>query len=117
MNPLSWRTTVFGLITALAGWVVFSPEIFQQWPWVVSLAKYIMLGGIASTGLAAKDSNPALTTFTWSASGLPSGLRINSTTGAITGKTGTSARTYTVRITARDANGASGSVSFSWVVN
>ena len=57
MNPLSWRTTVFGLITALAGWVVFSPEIFQQWPWVVSLAKYIMLGGIASTGLAAKDSN------------------------------------------------------------
>ena len=57
MKLPSWRTTVFGFITALAGWVAFSPEIFAHWPWVISLAKYIMLGGFAATGLASKDSN------------------------------------------------------------
>ena len=57
MKPLSWRTTVCGLITALAGWVAFSPEIFQHWPWVISLAKYIMVGGFAATGLVSKDYN------------------------------------------------------------
>ena len=57
MNPLSWRTTVCGLVMALAGFVMFSPETFQQWPWAVSLAKYIMLGGFAALGIAAKDSN------------------------------------------------------------
>jgi hypothetical protein len=57
MKLLSWRTTVCGLITALAGFVMFSPETFQQWPWVISLAKYIMLGGIASLGIASKDSS------------------------------------------------------------
>jgi hypothetical protein len=57
MKLLSWKTTVCGIIMALAGWVVFSPETFQQWPWIISLAKYIMLGGFAALGVVSKDSS------------------------------------------------------------
>jgi hypothetical protein len=52
----SWKTTACGLITALAGFILFSPETFQHWPWAISLAKYITLGGFAALGLASKDS-------------------------------------------------------------
>ena len=100
--------------TTSFSWVISSTTVTVTSPGTQTTARSTT---IPTLTLVAKDSNPALTTFTWSSSGLPSGLRINSTTGAITGKTSTSARTYTVRITARDANGASGSVSFSWVVN
>ncbi len=53
----SWKTTIFGLIIAVAGFVLFSPETFAQWPWMVSLAKYVMLGGFAGLGLSARDFN------------------------------------------------------------
>ena len=53
----SWKTTVSGLVTAAAGFVLFKPEHFTAWPWVVDLAKYIMLGGIACLGIFGKDSN------------------------------------------------------------
>ena len=52
----SWKTTACGLVMALAGYVLFDPETFQSWPWAISLAKYIMLGGFAALGLASKDS-------------------------------------------------------------
>jgi hypothetical protein len=52
----SWKTTTAGLITALAGFVLFSPATFQHWPWVADLAKYIMVGGFAALGLVSKDS-------------------------------------------------------------
>ena len=100
--------------TTSFSWVISNTTVTVTSPGTQTTARSTT---IPTLTLVAKDSNPALTTFTWSSSGLPSGLRINSTTGAITGKTSTTARTYTVRITARDANGASGSVSFSWVVN
>ena len=48
--------------------------------------------------------------FTWSASGLPTGLTINSSSGAITG-TPTVAGTFTVPITVSDAAGSAVSVS------
>ncbi len=68
----------------------------------------------------ATDNNPALTTFTWSATGLPPGLAINTTTGVISGTISSTAtvKTYTrISVTAKDANGASGtSASFSWAV-
>ena len=53
--------------------------------------------------------------YTWSATGLPAGLSINSGTGTISG-TPTTAATSNVTVTAQDSTGKSGSASFSWTV-
>src|SRR5487761_1862932 len=55
-------------------------------------------------------------TLTYSATGLPAGLSINSSTGLISG-TPTTAQTTSVTVTAKDTTGASGSASFTWTVN
>ncbi len=52
--------------------------------------------------------------YTWSATGLPPGLSINSSTGQVTG-TPTTAGSYNVTITA--TGGGSGSTSFTWTVS
>lgn len=52
--------------------------------------------------------------YTWSASGLPTGLSISSA-GLITG-TPTTAGTYSVTATAKDAAGKTGSTTFSWTI-
>jgi len=53
--------------------------------------------------------------YTWSATGLPTGLSINSSTGLISGLVRVAART-TVTVTAVDAAGHSGSTAFTWAV-
>ncbi|SDI71712.1 serine protease [Actinokineospora alba] len=53
--------------------------------------------------------------YTWSATGLPAGLSVNASTGAISG-TPTTAGTSTVTATATDAAGKTGSTSFTWTV-
>ncbi|MEU6665631.1 putative Ig domain-containing protein [Streptomyces sp. NPDC046727] len=70
-------------------------------------------GGSVSLQIHATDSAGA--TLTYSASGLPSGLSINSSTGLISG-TASTAGTYQVTVTAKDSTGASGSTSFTWTV-
>lgn len=55
------------------------------------------------------------TDFAWSASGLPDGLSIDATSGAITG-TPTTTGTFNVALTVTDASGASDSASFDWVI-
>ena len=53
-------------------------------------------------------------TMTYSASGLPTGLTINSTTGLISGTTSSSTATKNVSVTVRDSNAVSTVVSFQW---
>jgi endo-1,4-beta-xylanase len=72
------------------------------------------VGTAASVQIHATDSGGAA--LTYSASGLPAGLSINSSTGLISG-TPTSSGTSSVTVTATDSTGASGNTSFSWTVN
>src|ERR1022692_475648 len=65
---------------------------------------------LAITG-SSSGGNP----LTWSATGLPSGMTISSSTGVISGKFST-AKTYSAKVTASDTTGASGSASFTWTV-
>jgi len=71
--------------------------------------------GSATTPLtdSATDSQTGVSSFTWSASGLPAGLSISSTTGTISG-TPTTACACSVTLTATDSSGASGSASLTW---
>ncbi|MET7570912.1 putative Ig domain-containing protein [Streptomyces sp. NPDC005492] len=71
-------------------------------------------GSSASLQISASDSAGA--TLTYSASGLPTGLSISSSTGLISG-TASTAGTYAVTVTATDSTGASGSASFTWTVS
>jgi hypothetical protein len=73
------------------------------------------VGTAASLQIHATDSASGQT-LTYSASGLPAGLSINSSSGLISG-TPTTAGTSNVTVTAKDATGASGSTSFSWTAS
>ena len=71
-------------------------------------------GSAASLQISATDSgNSALT---YSATNLPAGLTINSSTGLISG-TPTTAGTSNVTVTAKDTTGAQGSAAFSWTIH
>nr|WP_121179570.1 putative Ig domain-containing protein [Streptomyces sp. 1114.5] len=71
-------------------------------------------GGSVSLQIHATDSASGQT-LSYSASGLPTGLSVNSGTGLITG-TASTAGSYTATVTATDATGASGSTTFGWTV-
>ena len=73
------------------------------------------VGTAASTQITATDSASGQT-LTYSATGLPGGLSINSSTGLISG-TPTGAGTGSATVTAKDTTSASGSATFSWTVN
>jgi hypothetical protein len=73
------------------------------------------VGTAVSLQIHASDSS-ASAPLTYSATGLPAGLSINSSTGDITG-TPTTAATSSVTVKATDNTGAAGSASFSWTVN
>jgi subtilase family serine protease len=72
-------------------------------------------GSAVSLQIHATDSATGQT-LTYSATGLPTGLSINASTGLITGTAGT-AGTYNVSVTVKDGTGASGSTSFTWTVS
>jgi subtilase family serine protease len=73
------------------------------------------VGTAVSLQITATDSASGQT-LTYSATGLPAGLSINSSTGLISG-TPTTAGSNSVTVTAKDTTGATGSASFTWTVN
>ncbi len=73
------------------------------------------VGTAVSLQIQASDSASGQT-LTYSATGLPAGLSVNSSSGLISG-TPTTAGTSNVTVTAEDTTGASGSASFTWTIN
>jgi subtilase family serine protease len=73
------------------------------------------VGTAASLQIHATDSASGQT-LTYSATGLPAGLSISSTTGLISG-TPTTAATYSVAVSAKDGTGATGSATFTWTIS
>jgi hypothetical protein len=73
------------------------------------------VGTAASLQISATDSASGQT-LTYSATGLPAGLSINSSTGLISG-TPTTAGSNSVTVTAKDTTGATGSATFTWTIN
>jgi O-glycosyl hydrolase len=74
------------------------------------------VGTAESLQIAATDT-PAGQTLTYSATGLPAGLSINSSTGLISGTPTTAVTAASVTVTAKDGTGASGSATFTWTIN
>lgn len=54
---VNWKTTVIGVLTAFFAFVAFSPDTFSGVPWLVELAKFAAVGGLAALGIFAKDSD------------------------------------------------------------
>ena len=73
------------------------------------------VGTAVSLQIHATDSASGQT-LTYSATGLPAGLSINSSSGLISG-TPTTASTSSVTVTAKDTTNASGSASFTWTIS
>ena len=73
-------------------------------------------GALVDFQIQASDPDSGDTIASYGASGLPTGLSVDPTTGWITGTT-TSAGTYAVTIWATDNHGATGSTSFTWIVS
>lgn len=68
----------------------------------------------ASLQISASDSDPSQT-LSYSATGLPGGISIDSGSGLISG-TPTAPGSYPVTVTVTDGNGASGTASFTWTI-
>jgi putative Ig domain-containing protein/phospholipase D-like protein len=73
------------------------------------------VGTPASLQITATDSQSGQT-LSYSATGLPAGLSISSTSGLISG-TPSTANSYSVTVTATDGTGAKGSASFTWTIS
>ncbi|WP_406503610.1 M4 family metallopeptidase [Streptomyces sp. NBC_00212] len=73
--------------------------------------------GVVGTAvsLQIQASDPGGKTLSYSATGLPAGLSVNSSTGLISG-TPTTAGTASVTVTAKNTDNATGTASFTWTI-
>ena len=53
----SWKTTAFGLVSAAAGFIILHPQYFTAHAYIVDIANYVLMGGLAGMGITGKDSN------------------------------------------------------------
>jgi hypothetical protein len=94
----------------------------QSFTWNVSTVSVTNPGtqtnGVGDVvSLQVHDSGlPSGDTWSYSASGLPTGLSINTSTGLISGTITGSASTYSASVSASDAHGASATQTFTWKV-
>ncbi|WP_455770980.1 M4 family metallopeptidase [Streptomyces avermitilis] len=72
------------------------------------------VGTAVSLQVSASSTNSG--SLTYAATGLPTGLSVNSSTGVISG-TPTTAGTYSTTVTVTDSTGATGTASFTWTVS
>ncbi|MFI5734086.1 S8 family serine peptidase [Kribbella sp. NPDC051587] len=70
------------------------------------------VGGTANLQLQASGGTSP---YSWSASGLPAGLSLDSSTGKITGSP-TTQNTYNVTVTVTDSAGRTGQATFTWTI-
>ncbi|SFF55008.1 Zn-dependent metalloprotease [Actinacidiphila alni] len=76
-------------------------------------AKSTVVNTAASLQIQASTTNGGA--LTYSATGLPTGLSINASSGLISG-TPTATGTYNVTVTAKDSTNATGTASFTWTI-
>ncbi len=60
----NWQTTLSGFITAAAVFIASEPAGFDFPDQIVSIAKFVVVGGLATMGIASKDSNKTGVTTT-----------------------------------------------------
>jgi hypothetical protein len=99
--------------------VLYDGETLVSGPDVVTVTNPGAQTGTVGTAISTLDiaasSNKGDQIASYGANGLPPGLSVDATTGAITG-TPTTAGTYSVTITATDNGGTQGTASFTWTI-
>lgn len=59
MNTINYKTTITGVISAIASFVMFSQQLHMiEYPqWALAIAMFASVGGLAAFGILAKDYN------------------------------------------------------------
>jgi hypothetical protein len=106
----------------------YDPTTGLGTPNAAPLVSSLCAATIALTGVSAKQtptgkqvslrlhaSDPRGGALRWSATGLPPGLKLNRSSGRITGRTGRSGR-FVVHATVRDSDWATATTTFTWTI-
>ena len=114
-DNVNWTLAAHGTFsTDNAQKTVTIVSIANRAPVLAAIANQTGVVGTAST-LAVSATDADGDSLTYSATGLPAGMAINATTGAISG-TPTTAATYSSTVTVNDGKGGTASQAFSWTV-
>jgi type II secretory pathway pseudopilin PulG len=95
-------------------WTVYAPLVFDQ-----PAAQHSVAGNAVSVDMTGASGGTG-SGYAWSATGLPPGLSINTSSGRIAGTLSTSSGSstpYQVAVTLSDSSGRSTSHSFTWTVD